>query len=150
MDAGTVCQRMLITVHRSDEITRAAQLMRTKHVGYLVVAEPHPDGCLRAVGVLTDRDIVVGVVARQVDPASVVVGDIMTPNPVTIAETASIEEALQELRRTGVRRAPIVGARGELVGVLSFDDLLKVIAGETQDLVAAIRSERQIEGLTRP
>jgi CBS domain-containing protein len=150
MDAGTVCQRMLITVHRSDEVTHAAQLMRNKHIGYLVVAEPHPDGCLRAVGVLTDRDIVVGVVARQIDPASVVVGDIMTPNPVTIAETASIEEALQGLRCAGVRRAPVVGARGELVGVLSFDDLLKVIAGETQDLVAAIHSERQIEGLARP
>lgn len=150
MDTGTVCQRMLITVHRSDEVTRAAQLMRDKHVGYLVVAEPRPDGCLRAVGVLTDRDIVVGVVARQLDPASVVVGDIMTPNPDTIAETASIEEGFQGLRRAGVRRAPVVGARGELIGVLSFDDLLKVVAGETQDLVAAMRSERQIEGLRRP
>ncbi len=150
MDAGTVCQRMLITVHRSDAVTHAAQLMRSKHVGYLVVVEPHPDGCLRAVGVLTDRDIVVGVVAQQVDPAGVVVGDVMTPNPATIAATASIEEGLQELRRAGVRRAPVVGARGELVGVLSFDDLLKVIASETQDLVAALRGERQIEGLMRP
>ncbi len=43
-----------------------------------------------------------------------------------------------------------IGARGELVGVLSFDDLLKVVAGETQDMVAAVRSERQIEGAARP
>jgi CBS domain-containing protein len=54
---------------------------------------------LRAVGVLTDRDIVVTVVARQIDPAAVRVGEIMTPDPVTIAENASVAQALQELRR---------------------------------------------------
>ena len=118
MNAGAICQRLLITIGRSDEVTRAAQLMRDKHVGYLVVVEPHPvEGCLRAVGVLTDRDIVVTVVARQVDPAAVRVGEIMTPDPVTIAESAPVAQALQELRRVGVRRIPVVGLRGELVGV---------------------------------
>jgi CBS domain-containing protein len=91
---------------------------------------------LRAVGVLTDRDIVVTVVARQIDPAAVRVGEIMTPDPVTIAENASVAQALQELRRIGVRRIPVVGLRGELVGVLSFDDLMQVIAGETQDMAS--------------
>lgn len=151
MNAGTMCQRLVITIRRSDEVTRAAQLMRDKHVGYLVVVEPHPaEGCLRAVGVLTDRDIVVSVVARQVDPAAVRVGEIMAPYPHTVAETDSIAHALQELRRTGVRRAPVVGARGELVGVLSFDDLLKVVAGETHGMVAEVRSEPQIKGAARP
>jgi CBS domain-containing protein len=74
----------------------------------------------------------------------------MTSNPHTVAETDSIAQALQELRRAGVRRVPVIGARGELVGVLSFDELLKVVAGETQDMVAAVRSERQIEGAARP
>ena len=74
----------------------------------------------------------------------------MTPNPLTIAETASTAQALQELRRAGVRRIPVVGLRGELVGVLSFDDLMEVIAGETQDMASAIRNERQIEGTVRP
>ena len=151
MNVGTICQRLLITVRRSDEVIRAAQLMRDRHVGYLVVVESHAiEGCLRAVGVLTDRDIVVSVVARQVDPAAVRVGEIMTPNPVTVAESDAIEEALQTVRRAGVRRVPVVGARGELVGVLSFDDLLKVVAGEARDMVTAIRTERQIEGRERP
>ena len=151
MNAGTICQRPPIMIGRADEVTRAAQLMRDKHIGYLVVVEPHPlEGCFRTVGVLTDRDIVVTVVARQVDPAAVRVGEIMTPNPLTIAETASTAQALQELRRAGVRRIPVVGLRGELVGVLSFDDLMEVIAGETQDMASAIRNERQIEGTVRP
>ena len=151
MNAGTICQRLVVTIRRSDEVIQAAELMRDKHVGYLVVVEPHPaEGCLRAVGVLTDRDIVVSVVARHVNPAAVRVGEIMTPNPHTVAETASIAHALQEMRRAGVRRVPVIGARGELVGVLSFDDLLKVVAGEAQDMTAALRAERQIEGVTRP
>ena len=110
MNAGAICQRLLITIGRSDEVTRAMQLLRDKHVGYLVVVEAHPvEGCLRAVGVLTDRDIVVTVVAHQVDPAAVRVGEIMTPDPVTIAETASIAQALQELPGRGAphaRRGP--------------------------------------------
>jgi CBS domain-containing protein len=151
MNVGTICQRLLITVRRSDEVIRAAQLMRDRHVGYLVVVESHATaGCLRAVGVLTDRDIVVSVVAREVDPAAVRVGEIMTPNPVTVAESDTIEEALQAVRHAGVRRVPVVGPRGELVGVLSFDDLLKVVAGEARDMVTAIRTERQIEGRERP
>ena len=104
---------------------------------------------MRAAGVLTDRDIVVSVVVRQVNPAAVRVGEIMTPNPRTVAETASIAHALQEMRRAGVRRIPVTCARGELVGVLSFDDLLKVVAGEAQDMAAAVRNERQIEGAPR-
>ena len=66
MNAGTICQRPVVTIRRSDEVTQAAQLMRDKHVGCLVVVEPHfVEGCLRAVGILTDRDIVVSVVARR-------------------------------------------------------------------------------------
>lgn len=151
MNVGTVCQRLLVTIRPSDEVIRAAQLMRDKHVGYLVVVEPHAvQGCVRAVGVLTDRDIVVSVVAAEVDPAAVRVGEIMTPSPVTVPETDSIERGLQELRRAGVRRLPVVDGDGKLVGVLSFDDLIEVIAGETQDMATALRNERQIEGTVRP
>jgi predicted transcriptional regulator len=68
MNVGTICQRLVVHVSRSDEVVRAAQLMRSKHVGYLVVVESENGGALRPVGVLTDRDIVVTVVAPEVDP----------------------------------------------------------------------------------
>lgn len=124
--------------------------MREKHVGYLVVVEPDPAGLLRTVGVLTDRDIVVSVVARDVYPAAVRVGDIMTSNPITVCSTDCVEESLQKMGRAGVRRAPVVDQLEQLIGVLSLDDLLKVIAGDAQHVVAAIRNERQTEGLLRP
>jgi len=106
MQVGTLCQRLVFTICQSDEISRAAQIMREKHVGYLVVVEPNPvRGIPRPVGVLTDRDIVVGVVAREVDPKTVRVGDIMTSNPVLALEWESMEAALQKMRRFGVRLA---------------------------------------------
>ena len=147
MEAGTVCQRPVFTVRPCDEVSRAAQLMREKHVGYLVVVDFDP--LAQPVGVLTDRDIVVGVVARDVDPKAMRVGDIMTRNPITAGESDSVEAALQKMREFGVRRLPIVNDRRELVGVLAMDDVLKVIAGDAQQVVNVIRNARQIEGVTR-
>jgi CBS domain-containing protein len=147
MEVGTLCQRLVFTIRRSDEVTRAAQLMREKHVGYLVVVELDP--LARPVGVLTDRDIVVGVVAREVDPKALRVGDIMTVNIITARESDSVEAALQKMREFGVRRLPIINDRGELVGILAMDDVLKVIAGNAQQVLNVIRNERQIEGVIR-
>jgi CBS domain-containing protein len=151
MQVGTLCQRLVFTVCQSDEISRAAQVMREKHVGYLVVVEPNPvRGIPRPVGVLTDRDIVVSVVAREVDPKTVRVGDIMTANPVLATEWESMEAALQKMRQFGVRRLPVVNGYRELVGVLAIDDVLKVIAGDAQDVVCTIRGGRRLEGESRP
>jgi CBS domain-containing protein len=151
MQVGTLCQRLVFTICQSDEISRAAQVMREKHVGYLVVVEPNPvRGIPRPVGVLTDRDIVVSVVAREVDAKTVRVGDIMTPDPVLAAEWESMEAALQKMRQFGVRRLPVVNGYRELVGILAIDDVLKVIAGDAQDVVSTIRSGRRMEGESRP
>jgi CBS domain-containing protein len=151
MQVGTLCQRLVFTVRRSDEVTWAAQLMRDKHVGYLVVAEPDSfSGFVRPVGVLTDRDIVVGVLARGVDAKAVQVGDVMTVDPITVRESDAMEVALCKMREFGVRRLPVVDGRGELVGILATDDVLKVIAGDSHDIVSAIRREREIEGAQRP
>src|SRR5262249_61033265 len=104
MQVGTICQRLVFTIRRFDEVTRAAQLMREKHVGYLVVVELDP--LARPVGVLTDRDIVIGVVARGVDPKAVCVGDIMTVDTITAREADSGEAALGKMRGFGGRPLP--------------------------------------------
>jgi len=148
MEVGTICQRLVFTIRRFDEVTRAAQLMREKHVGYLVVVELDP--LARPVGVLTDRDIVIGVVARGVDPKAVCVGDVMTVDPITVREADSVEAALKKMREFGVRRLPVVNDRRELVGILAIDDVLQFIAGGAQDVVNTIRKERLMESVTRP
>ncbi len=151
MNAGDICTRDVVTVREFDELTAAAQLMRDKHVGYLVVVAPMVDeSAFKPVGVITDRDIVVAVVAKEADPRSLRVGDLMSRQPVVVEETASISAALGEMRRIGVRRMPIVARNGSLTGVLSLDDILGALSTELLDVAGSIRSEVRIEKALRP
>jgi CBS domain-containing protein len=151
MNVADLCKHNVATICARDDLVAAAELMRERHVGYLVVVEPDSaDNSQRPVGVLTDRDIVVTVVARQTDPRTLRVGDVMTEKPMVAAESDSIDKALAVMRRIGVRRLPVVGSRGQLVGVLSLDDVIESIAGELGDLAGSIRNEQRIEGALRP
>ncbi|HEX7417496.1 MAG TPA: CBS domain-containing protein [Steroidobacteraceae bacterium] len=151
MNVGQICQRNVVTIRPFDELLAAAQLMREKHIGYLVVVEPAlEDGTFKPVGVITDRDLVVGVLARGADPRLLSVGDLMTREPVVAQEDWSIAEALQEMRRIGVRRLPIVGTHEQLIGVLSLDDVLDTLASELQSVAGSIRSEQLVEHALRP
>jgi signal-transduction protein with cAMP-binding, CBS, and nucleotidyltransferase domain len=150
MYVAQLCSRTVVTIHPNDEVVRAAQLMREHHVGYLVVvAAEQPGVVAEPVGVLTDRDIVVGVVARGVDVGTLTVRDVMTAKPVVVAELDSVETAVSEMRRIGVRRMRVVGRLGEIKGVLSLDDVLEAVSGELRDLSIAIRKEQGIESASR-
>jgi len=150
MIVRTICKRQVITVTPRTELVAAAQLMREKHIGFLVVVEPEPLTTYgKPVGVLTDRDIVVSVVAREADLKALTVADVMNQGPATVDEGDSVAQALRTMRRMGVRRLPVVGSRGMLVGVLSLDDVLDVIAGEVGDLAGAVQNEQRIEGVLR-
>ncbi len=150
MDTGSLCRKDPLTVREFDDLTVAAKRMRDGHVGYLVVVEPDPvDGGQRPIGVLTDRDIIVGVVAREVDPHSLRVGDLMTRQPVLVEDSTPMESALEQMRRAGVRRLPVVGRSGKLVGVLSLDEILDTLAGEMLAVSGSIRNELRMETATR-
>jgi CBS domain-containing protein len=151
MEVAKLCHRNVVTVRKFEELTAAAEVMRDRHIGYLVVVEPEVgEGSLKPVGVLTDRDIVVSVIARQTDPRTLRVGDVMTQQPVVAAETESLEKALETMRRIGVRRLPVVGSRGQLVGVLSLDDIIDALALDLGDVAASIRKAQRVESALRP
>lgn len=151
MKAGDICTRNVITVPESDDLTAAARLMRKKHIGYLVVVEPNlSDGSVRPVGVITDRDIVVRVIACDTDARSLRVGDVMTRQPVIIREDNSVSVALHYMREAGVRRVPVVDQAGHLAGVLSLDDVLDALAGEMMDVASSIRRELKVEAALSP
>ena len=145
-----ICKPNPVTARESDELTSAARLMRERHIGYLVVVEPQVSGGVRPVGVLTDRDIVVGVIAKGADPRELRVADVMTRSPVTVEESCSVAVALREMRRIGVRRIPVIGALGQLRGVLSLDEVLDALAEELLGVVGSIRSELRMESALRP
>jgi CBS domain-containing protein len=151
MHTAEILQRNVVTVQPGDELLWAARLMRERHVGYLVVVEPGlSDGTLRPVGVLTDRDIVVAVIAREIDPRSLRVEDVMTRKPVVAGSDESLPTVLREMRRIGVRRMPVIGDHGELVGVMSLDDVVAALSAQLQEVAGSIRSEQAIEHTLRP
>lgn len=149
MNVNLVCNHNVATVGVDTSVADAATLMREQHVGDLIVVAPRTNASV-PVGILTDRDIVVGVVAKRVDPSGVTVGDAMTRDILTIREDASLEFALREMRRYGVRRAPVVRANGDLVGVIALDDVIQHLAVQLDRLADLIRVEQNAERSTRP
>lgn len=148
MPVGEICNREVVIAEKSLSVTEAAQLMRTHHVGDLVVIEKN-GGRTQPVGIVTDRDIVVEVVAAGVNPESLKVGDIMGPEVATVRESEGLFEALRYMRDTGVRRMPVVDPDGGLVGILTLDDLLSLLAEEMMELARLVSHERQREASAR-
>jgi predicted transcriptional regulator len=148
MAVGEICNREVVIVEKALSVVDAAQLMRAHHVGDLVVVEAR-DGRKHPVGIVTDRDIVLEVVAAGVNPASLKVGDIMGQEVVTVRESEGLFEALRYMRGKGVRRMPVVDSVGGLIGILTLDDLLTLLAEEMTELAKLVSHERQREATFR-
>jgi CBS domain-containing protein len=148
MAVGELCNREVVIAEKTLSVVGAAQLMRKHHVGDLVVVEER-GGRKQPVGIVTDRDIVVEVVAAGVNPDALKVGDIMGPEVATVRETEGLFEALRYMRDKGVRRMPVVDREGGLVGILTLDDLLSLLAEEMTELAKLVSHERQREATVR-
>ena len=141
MNVGQVCKREVVSAYRATPLGDAARLMRANHVGSLVVVDEGEGGRV-PVGVLTDRDIVVAVVASDLNPRTLTVGEVMAADPITIREEASILDAMEVMRRRGIRRVPVIAATGQLAGIVTFDDLLGIVGEQLGDFVRAMAIER--------
>jgi CBS domain-containing protein len=130
--------------HEGMSVCEAAQLMLEQHVGSLVVAENTSTGAL-VVGVLTDRDIVIAVVARDFNAQAARVGDIMSRNPITCTTEDSMTDALNLMRDHGVRRIPVTDMQGMLAGIVTLDDVMEIVADDLQRFVQVIQREREQE-----
>jgi CBS domain-containing protein len=125
-------------------ISEAVKLMRDQHVGDIVVVEqrgPEPV----PVGILTDRDIVIEVLAEDVDPQSVSVGDIMSASLLTARESEELIDVIARMRAQGVRRVPVVNERGGLEGILTVDDILELLAEQVNGLAGLVKTEQRRE-----
>ena len=149
MSAGEYCNREVIIVEQTVSVTEAAELMRHHHVGDLVVIEQHGEAT-RPVGIITDRDIVVEVVAQKIDPDSLTVKDIMSADPVSVPESTSLLDTLDQMKRRGVRRVLVVADNGSLQGLLSADDAIELIAEQVNDLSQLVEREAKQEQKLHP
>lgn len=123
--------------------------MRDHGVGCLVVVEETDSG-RAVVGMLTDRDIVVSVVAGDMDARLMSIGEAMSTDIVMAREQDSVTDLLELMRRKGVRRIPVTGPQGVLIGLVALDDLLEVVAEEMQAVAAAISRGRKRENVGKP
>jgi CBS domain-containing protein len=123
------CRRDVAVVDKNSFVFEAARKMRDLHVGDVVVCE-NEGGVTRPIGILTDRDIVVGLVALQIPVDTVRVEDVMTPALVTAEEDAGVYETIHLMETYGVRRLPVVDIDGGLVGIISSGDLLELLGEE--------------------
>ena len=148
MPVSEVCNREVIIVQPDDSALEAARLMRQHHVGDVLVIE-NRGGVRVPVGVVTDRDLVLEIMAPELDPTDITVKDFMQPGAVTIKEDAGLFEAVGYMRSKGVRRLPVVADNGGLVGILTLDDLLELLAEELAALAKLVKYEQKKEIVSR-
>jgi CBS domain-containing protein len=129
-------------------IPDAARLMRDRHVGSLVVTDTS-DGKPLPVGILTDRDIVIEIISRDIPLDQVTVGDIMTYALLKVTEDENIFDVAQRMRARGVRRVPVISRLGDLIGIIAADDILELLSEELSLLSKITMREAEQEKAKR-
>lgn len=144
MRAGDVSTRPVVDCPTSASALEAARIMRDAHIGNVVVVEDR-DGKKIPVGIVTDRDIVVQLVAKEIDPRDILVGDLMAPDLYVAREDEDIHTVIQRMRYRGVRRLPVVGTDGAMTGVIALDDLLERLADSLLEIAHVSSRGRRTE-----
>lgn len=143
MSLERVYKSEVVTVTPQATLLEVAQLMRTHHVGSVIVVE---ERC--PVGIVTDRDIVVKVVAAELDPKTVQAKDLMIAPPSLVNINYDPLDVATIMRARGVRRLPVVDEHRNLLGVITLDDMLELLGKEISGLAEAIHSEQTKESAT--
>jgi CBS domain-containing protein len=130
---GRVCIKPVVTASAVMTVAQAARAMKAKNVGALVVVNAG-----KPIGMLTDRDIAMGVVAEGRQPEETRVGDVMAKRLSVVREDQGIMDAARLFAKTGVRRLPVVSKSGKMVGIIALDDLLMLLGREMGHVAAAL------------
>lgn len=146
---GDICNRHVVQCSEDTGLVEIAQLMRADHVGSVVVTRTER-GQTKPVGIVTDRDIVVGVVAMGTPIDSVAAADVCSTVVTALDEDASIQKAVDVMRNNAIKRLPIVDDLGALVGIVSADDVVIHLSNYLLDLAALAEMESANESRRRP
>jgi len=144
MSAGEYCNREVVVVGKTEALREAVTLMRSNHVGDVVVVDRQATNML-PLGILTDRDLVIEILAKDVDMDSVNVGDVMSVDIITVTEDTKLLDAIKIMRNKGIRRLPVVNTAGGLEGILTVDDILELLAEQISNLVKLVSVEQHRE-----
>lgn len=126
-------RREVVTASEDDTVLSVAERMRDLRVGCVVVTRSD-----RPVGILTDRDLALRVVADRRDAATTKVSQVVTYDPMVVELDADISSVTALVREHGVRRFPIVDGSGALVGIVTSNDLFVLVGRELASLCAGL------------
>ncbi len=143
-----ICDPHVITIEKDKSLTEAAKLMREHHVGDVVVVEKKGKS-LFPLGIVTDRDVVIEVVATELEPDVITVGDIMLQTLIVVRDDAELLETSKLMASKGVRRLPVVNKSDELIGIVTLDDLLEVTNSIFSNLTKSLSKEQKNEFKSR-
>ena len=143
-----ICTLNTAICSRDINILEAARLMREHHTGDLIVVDD-PGGERTPAGILTDRDIVIEVLAADLDPARTLVSQIMSSKLVIATASEDVTDAIERMRLHGVRRMPVVERSGSLLGIVTLDDMLALHAERGAALAAIVSKEQTHEQRSR-
>jgi CBS domain-containing protein len=142
MRIADICTADVACISPRATVREAADAMQRCHVGALVVIV---DPQRRPIGVVTDRDIVLKVVAKGIDAQACSVANVMSTGVVTCKETHDLFDAIERMKLTGIRRLPVTREDGQLVGVVAADDILRAITSQLHGLSDAMLQEQMRE-----
>jgi CBS domain-containing protein len=148
MSVGQYCNRDVVVVAKQEPVQEAIRLMRRHHVGDVVVVDSLGEN-VKPVGILTDRDIVLEILAQDIDMNTVRISDVMTYKLLTVTEDTSILDAIELMREKAVRRLPVVNASGFLVGIITVDDILEIITEQLHGIVSLVARQNKTEQVQR-
>jgi CBS domain-containing protein len=145
MKLKDICVLDVVTCRPSLSVWAAAQLMREHHTGDVVVVDEDDE----LAGIITDRDIVLEVVALGKDSTKTTVGDVMTKRTVVAGDSEDLAQALERMSTHGVRRIPVVDGEEHVVGIITLDDILHAHAKQTAQLLDVVSKEQNRERRSR-
>ena len=149
MRVGEYCNREVVVIEQDGSITEAARIMREYHVGDVIIVRSE-NGKRIPVGILTDRDVALEIVAKSADPEALRVGDAMSYELTTVNEDDDLMHVIEIMRDKSIRRVPVVDLDEALVGIITVDDLLDLMSEVFIDIVHLVHGQRRREAKTRP
>ena len=144
MQVGTICTRDVITIDAQSPLADAANLMRERHVGSLVVTCRGARG-VEVCGMVTDRDMVLDAMAREAPVVSLRIGDLASTDLTLILDSADLDEAITVMQVSGVRRLLVTNGEEQLCGLLSIDDVMQALARQMDGLAQIMTRGRERE-----
>lgn len=126
MSVERICQCEVDVAELGETVIAIAERMRQRTVGCLVVLNDAQE----PIGIVTDRDLVIRVLAEGKDPYATRIEEVMTTAPKIVSEGTAIEQAVGLMRSGAFRRLPVVDRTGKLLGILTLDDILMLLAEE--------------------